>query len=127
MPATPARIAFITRPYRTVTGGPSSTVEALYGDLARETDSASPIETFLDSLADAQVIVDDRMSLMSAERRRYTATVRDFIATAAGFSINQSLPTVRVIDDERQTDRTAIITEMKLNLRDGSVALTLWG
>lgn len=127
MAATPARIAFITRPYRTVTVGPSPAVEAIYGDLARETDSASPIETLLDNVVDAQVIANDRMALMSAERRRYTATVRDFITTAAGFSLNQSLPTVQVIDDERQTDRPAVITDIKLNLRDGSVALTLWG
>lgn len=127
MPATPARIGFITQPYRKAISGPDSTVEAAYGDLARETDVNAPIETFFDSMADVQAMSDERLDLLSQERGRFQSSLPDGLKFVLGLDYSQVTPTGDVIDPERNTDRPALVTDIGLDLRRGAASLNQWG
>lgn len=127
MPATPARIAFITQPYRKAIAGPNSTVESTYGDLARKTDSDSPIPSDFDDLDDAQAMVDERLALMSAERGRFQASLPDGLNFAFGLDYSEASPTGTVIDPDRNVNRAALLSELRIDLRRGTVEVVLWG
>lgn len=127
MPATPERIGFITQPYRKTLTSVDATVEAAYGNLARETDIDDPIETFFDSVDDAQAMADERLALLKEERGRYQATLPDGLSFGLGLDYSQVTPTGTVIDPERNTHRPALITDIGFDFRRGGLTLGLWG
>lgn len=127
MPATPARIGFITQPYRKALTDVDATVEAAYGDLARETKADDPIETQFDSMDDVQAMADERLALISPERGRYQATLPGGLDFAFGLDISQATPTGTVIDPDRDTDRPALVADITFDLRRDAANITLWG
>jgi hypothetical protein len=127
MVATPARIAFITQPYRKALTAVDPTVEAAYGELARATNADEPEETLFDSIADTQAIANERLALLSPERGRYQATLPDGLSFALTLDYSTASPTGTVIDPERGTDKPAIVTDITFDLRRGAAALSLWG
>lgn len=124
MPATPARIGFITQPYRVATAGPDEAVKQKYGSLARDT--TEPLPTFFDSISDTQTICDERHTLLKADRRRFQQAVNgeDF-----GLSLDyeQVTPTVTVIDDERAANLPASIVDFTVDLENGRTTVITWG
>jgi len=124
MPATPSRIGFITRPFRIATSGPDATVEALYGNAARDTEE--PLESFFDDVADAEIMADERMSLLGAQRNLVTVSI-DQVGAVAELDITTALPTVRVIDDEQDRNSPAITVGLTIDMNTERSTLETWG
>lgn len=124
MPATPSRIGFITNEFRVVTAGPNGTIEALYGDAARDT--AEPLETFFDDPADAQVMVNERLALLEVKRSLVVASI-DGTDLAAALNRSGTLPTVRVVDDEQGRNSQALIVGVTIDYNTGRSTLETWG
>lgn len=127
MPADNARIAFITQPYRLALTAVDSTVDTAYGDLARETLVTEPIETFFDSLDDAQAMADERLALLKEERARFNATLPDALSFGLALDYSQATPSATVIDPDRAVNRPALVTDISLDFRRGGLSLGLWG
>lgn len=124
MPATAARAAFIKEEYRTVNNGPDSGVVTKYGDLARKSKEAIP--TFFETEADAQAMCDERMTLLSADRRRFQQTISGE-ATGLGVSYILGSPTVRIIDDDRDALHLSIISELTIDFTNETTRIETWG
>lgn len=124
MPATPSRIGFITREFRTATAGPNATVDALYGNRARDT--TEPLETFFDDEADAQAMADERLALLSVTRSLVTVQVQG-IATAADLDPSLTLPTVTIIDDEQGRNSAALVFGVSIDMKTERSTLETWG
>lgn len=124
MPASPARIGFVTTPFRRVIAGPDAEVEARFGPLAR--DNTEPVETFFDGEADAQVIANERLALLSPTRRMFEHSISgDKHGRALDFT--ESLPTARVIDDDRSYDASALVVSIAVDLGRSATEFTTWG
>jgi hypothetical protein len=90
MPATPARIGFITQDYRVVTSGPDTAVQAKYGSMARNTDD--PLPTFFDAVVTRRldkvavkgkkepVVIYEAMDLKENATQERVNLARDFEA-----------------------------------------------
>ena len=124
MPATAARIGFITQPVRNATAGPDATVQAKYGSQARDT--PDPEESFFDSEADAAAVAGERLALLSPDRRRFLSEVSG-ADTGRSLTFNTVTPTARVIDDEKQTDLPCAVVEIGIDYETGRSILTTWG
>lgn len=124
MPATPSRIGFITNLFRTATAGPNRSVEALYGNAARDT--KEPIETFFDDVADAQAMADERLALLEAQRSLVQAGLAD-VEPAANLSLDLTLPTVRVIDDEQNRNSPGLVVGLNIDMKTEQSQLSTWG
>ena len=127
MPATNARIAFITQPYRLALTAIDATVEGAYGDLARETLVGEPIETFFDSEDDAQALAVVRLGLVNEERARFQVALPDALSFGVSLDYSQATPTATVIDPDRNVNRPALVTDINFDFRRGGVSLGLWG
>lgn len=120
MTATPAQIAFALLEYRTVTAQDAD-VAARYGNRARRTDA--PLATYLDDIADAQAVADQRLDLLGKARRSFSVTVQ-------GLDEVLALPrsaTARVIDPQTGLERDMLITQVEIDYGDQTAELTVWG
>ena len=124
MPATPSRIGFITREFRTATAGPNATVDALYGNRARDT--KEPIETFFDSDADAQAMANERLALLEVQRSLVTVQVNG-VSDAAALDPSLTVPTVRIIDDEQDRNSQALVVGITIDMNTERSTLETWG
>jgi len=124
MPATPSRIGFITQEFRAVTAGPNASVQALYGDTARDT--VEPLESFFDDPADAQIMANERLALLEVKRSLVPVAI-DGTELAAALDRSASLPTVRVIDDEQGRNSAALIVGIVIDYNTGRSTLETWG
>jgi hypothetical protein len=124
MPATPSRIGFITQEFRVATAGPNTTVSALYGSAARDT--AEPLESYFDDVADAQAMADERLTLLAARRSLVTVSL-DSIDQVAALDRQLALPTVRVIDDEQNRNSQALIVGFAIDMNNRRATLETWG
>jgi hypothetical protein len=124
MPATPSRIGFITQPFRIATAGPDATVEALYGNAARDT--PEPLETFFDEVSDADAMAEERLALLSAKRSLVTVQI-DRASVGADMDASLCVPTVRVIDDEQDRNALAVVVGIGIDLNTDRTTLEVWG
>ena len=123
MPATAARIGFITQEFRTATATTANPTTR-YGALARETDD--PVETFFDAEADAVTVATARQALLSVERRRFRVTVND-IQDALALSYAPAAPLATYVDTERSANLTTIVSDISIDLHKQVATMTLWG
>lgn len=123
MPATPSRIGFVQSEWRRATSTTTS-VQTRYGSLARQT--ADPVETYFDNVADAQAVADARQALMSAERRRFRVNVSS-VEEALGLSYVGAVPIGRYVDAERNANRPVLVSEISVDLSRLNAAFTVWG
>jgi hypothetical protein len=123
MPATPTRIGFISHEFRTVKNGPDAGVVAKYGKAARRSDL---VETFFEVEADAQAMCDERMGLLSADRRRFAQTVSGE-ATGMVMAYTSTPPAANVIDDLRQADHDALVSEITIDFTREETRIESWG
>ncbi len=125
MPATPARIGFISQEFRT-DFAEDIAVKARYGNAARDTTSGI-VETFFDTLADVKAIAEERLTLLKADRRKVKATTRGIVAFTGGLDFSQNLPAMRVIDPEKLIDRNMALVSIKRSYGANTTELGLWG
>jgi hypothetical protein len=123
MTATAARAALIREPFRRATST-TTAVQTRHGALARE--SADPVPTFFDNVADAQVIADARQALFSSERRLFEVAVRG-TAEMAALDPEAGVPVGRFVDSERGVDRKVLIGQIEIDLAGGKSAAVIWG
>lgn len=123
MVATATRIGFIQTEFRKATAE-SDTAFARYGSLARESDD--PVETFFDDVADAQTMADERLALLSQERRRFRVQVNG-VAEALALDLSAGIPVARYIDSERDCDRNMLVSEIVFDFAKDTTTMTLWG
>lgn len=125
MPATSARAAFIQTAFRSVVAGPDSAVVTKYGGKARDTKD-SPIETFFDTESDAQAMVNERLTLLKADRRRFKADIQ---GEATGLALNptQTTPAVTLIDDERMANFAGAVVGITIDFAKEKTSLEIWG
>lgn len=123
MPATAARIGFITQQFRRVV---STTAQALtrHGNLARQ--SEDPVETYFDSEADAQAIADQRQALLSVDRRRFQTRVVGLDEVMA-LDTTGAVPTARYTDSERGVDGLGLVTDIAVDLDKQQASVGFWG
>jgi hypothetical protein len=124
MPATAARAAFVKEEYRTVNNGPNATVVTKYGDLARKSKEAIP--TFFETEADAQAMCDERMTLLSADRRRFQQTISGE-TTGINMAYVSGAPTVAIIDDDRAATHNAVVSEITIDFTNETTKIESWG
>jgi len=124
MPATAARIGFITQDYRSETAGPDSGVATKYGDKARDT--KDPIPTYFEDEDDAAAMATERLNLLKPDRRRFRHTVVGD-DTGGGLTFNTVTPVATVIDDERAANHAAAIVEIGIDTEKNQTLLTSWG
>lgn len=124
MPATASRIGFITQDVRNAIAGPDASVASKYGDLARDT--KEPLECFFDSVADATTMAQERLALLSPDRRRFLTEISG-AETGQGLNFNIKTPTSRVIDLEKAADLATAVVEIGIDHETGKTVLTNWG
>jgi len=125
MPADPDRIGFIREAFRVVKSGPDTGVVARYGDTARDT--PDPLASFFDSVDDAQTISDERLALLSPDRRRLTMTTTGAPALPSAVPIDPVIPSVQMIDAERGIDAPAVVTEISIDFERDRSTIIAWG
>lgn len=126
MPATPARIAFVTQAARSVVWTDAA-VKTRYGAAARDTKD-EPVETFFDSTADAQTYANQRGALLGGNARRFLVTVTGILSFTGALDYSQSLPGVKIVDDEKLANLNAVITGVpSLDYQTGRTTLACWG
>lgn len=125
MPATAARIGFITEPFRRAVAT-TTAAETRHGNFARETDD--PIETWFADVDDAQTRADARQALLSVDRRMFEVTIsgRD-VSGLLSLLASTSIPTGRYIDEERGVDMPVMATEFIVDIEAQSATFKVWG
>lgn len=123
MAATATRIAFIMFQFRRAIST-TQQVKDRYGSLARET--SDPVETFFDSVSDAQLIADERQALLSPERRRFKVTAKA-VDEVCALDFTDWIPVVRYVDEEREANRPMLMSEIVIDLGRQTTTTTLWG
>lgn len=124
MPATASRIGFITQDVRNATAGPDAAVTAKYGNLARDT--KEPLECFFDSVADATIMAQQRLNLLSSDRRRFPIEVSG-AETGQSLTFNQTTPGAHVTDIEKAADLDTALVEIGIDHEMGKTNLIAWG
>ena len=124
MPATAARSTFIRNEFRTVNNGPNATVVTKYGDASRKTKEAIP--TYFETEADAQAMCDERMTLLSADRRRFQQSVSGE-APGLNMTYTSGPPTIAVIDDDRAATHNAVVSEINVDFTNEATKIESWG
>ena len=124
MPVTASRAEFIKAGYRTVESGPNATVISKYGDTARKTTEA--VETFFEAATDAQAMCNERMTLLSGDRRKFQ---HDVSGESVGLNLNytQTAPQATVIDDRRAANHPAICVEIVMDFQKQITSIDTWG
>lgn len=124
MPATASRIGFIISAVRRATAGPDEAVEAKYGKLARDT--KEPLETFFDHVEDAQILADERLVLLSADRRLIEFVVS---GTETGTSLNvggETATVKRTIPRYDLNDLSAVVN-VQVDYQNNATNIDTWG
>ncbi len=122
MPATAARIGFIQQEFRVVKSEDAGALAA-YGDKARRSDL---VPTFFENETDAQAMCSERRALLSADRRWFQQTVSG-TETAFDLTYTSVSPTANVIDDERDADHDALVTEIGVDFVNNTTIIETWG
>ena len=123
MPATASRIGFIMQQYRRAAAF-SAPVKERYGSLARQTED--PVETFFDSVDDAQRVANARQSLMGGDRRRFNVQVNS-LGEVLALNYIGTVPVLPYVDPERQCAFPAVVCEIVYNFGRQSASMTIWG
>jgi len=123
MAATPARIGFIMSEFRRAVST-TQTAKDRFGSAARE--SADPVQTYFDNVADAQAIADERQALLSAERRRFRVTVQG-VEDVADLDISGRIPVSYYVDTDRAADRLMLVSEIVMDFGRQTSTVTIWG
>lgn len=124
MPATAARIGFITEEWRRAVAE-TPAVKTRYGSNARA--SEDPIPTFFDNVADAQTVATERQTLLSAERRMFEITLIG-VADVLALDYTGQVPIATYTDAERSVSAlSCLVAQIGVDFRTETSTLRLWG
>ncbi|MEA3044590.1 MAG: hypothetical protein QOH47_2428 [Sphingomonadales bacterium] len=124
MPATADRIGFIRQQFREVVASDDA-IKTRYGEDARDT-GAEPVETFFDSIADAQIMCDQRFKLLKRDRRRFRTTVNSIVDFTGALDFSQVTPAATVIDSERGANLVGSIVEITQDHDKDRTSFVTW-
>jgi len=124
MTATPARIGFILRPDRWAVAE-SSIVRDRYGQTARE--SPEPVETFFDSVEDADIVAEERLAIWGAARRLFQARAIGLDEVLEVETAGATIPVVSFSDAESDVDTKMIAGDIGFDFARQECEFTLWG
>jgi hypothetical protein len=124
MPATASRAEYVKTGYRTVRNGPDAAVATKYGDAARKT--IEPVATFFEAEADAQAMCDERMALLSPDRRKLSQSVSGEM-TGLSFNYTITTPQAQIVDDRRLVDHASLIAEFSIDFGKSQTSVESWG
>jgi hypothetical protein len=124
MPATPARIAFITQEFRTARIE-DATVRSRYGKQARESDD--PVVTNFDSVADAQTTAQARMNLLGVARRLYSVRATGLDEALGLNFLTGTIPVATFTDSEKEANGPHAISAIGFDFDKQQCSFTLWG
>lgn len=125
MPAEPDRIGFILGPYRSVVVEDADAA-ADYGDDARDTKD-EPVETWFDSLADAEAIGVERIGLIGVGKRRFRTVMAGIQTPAGTLDYSQTLPAINLIDTEKSADVDGVAVEFGWDFAKKQTTIVTWG
>jgi len=123
MAATSVRIGFIMTGFRRAIAE-SATAKARYGDDARQSDD--PVESYFDSVEDAQAIADERQALLSVERRRFKVTAKA-VDEIANLDLTAGVPVAAFVDRQSDANRKMLVSEIIIDLSKQTTTTMLWG
>jgi len=72
-------------------------------------------------------MADERLALLSPERRRLTMTTAGAAALPSEVPIEPEIPTVTMIDAERGIDSLAVLVEITIDTERDRSTLVPWG
>lgn len=124
MTATPARIGFILRPDRWAVAA-STDIKARYGKSARE--SAEPVETFFDSVEDADLVAAERLSIWGAPRRKFQVRAVGLDEAMEIDPAAATMPVTQFTDAERDANGMMIAGDLGFDFAKQECEFTLWG
>lgn len=124
MGATPARIGFVLQGVRAATAE-APEIAARHGKLARRDEV--PVETFFDSLEDAEAIATARQALMGTERRRFEVTVKGLEEALALSTSGPAIPQARYVDPDHAVDIDALVAEVGFDFATQRSTFVVWG
>lgn len=125
MPATPARIGFVLEPWRRA-AAEDATALTRHGTLARESDD--PVETFFHDVDDAQDAADERLALVSPERRRFMCEANGLEEALALDLESGVIPTAEFTDPRfAASDKPVLLAEIGFDFEKQVAAFMLWG
>ena len=126
MPATPTEAAYVQQEFRSAIWE-SATVLALYGKVARDTGDA-PIDTFFDSVADVQTMVNERGALLGAHSRAFRVQIGRLVDLGGDYAMSSLLPGAHVTDTELVADMDCAVTNIEsYNTESGQTTVAAWG
>lgn len=126
MPATPARAEFVAQEFRSATWSDSG-VRTLYGKVARDTGD-SPIQTFFDNVADAQVLADERGALLGAHARAFRVRIAGLMDLDTDLDMSTVLPAATLIDDVQVANMAVVVANIEsYDTADEQTVLAVWG
>lgn len=125
MPATSARIAYISEIARRSAVFTSSAMATAYGSMARDTKD-EPVESFFDAVADAQTFVDERGAVLGKHARFFEVDVDGLLET---LDLSQSIPAAAITDDTLVLSdfAAAVVGIAALNYETRTTTLLCWG
>lgn len=124
MPATASRIGFITSDVRRAVAGVDASVEAKYGQLARDT--KEPLESFFDSVDDALVMAEERLDLLSPDRRLIEFVVSG-VETGIALDFSPITPSATRTVEKYDLSDTAAIVKIDIDYQNGFTTMDCWG
>jgi hypothetical protein len=125
MTATPGRIGFVIHQFREVRVEYAG-IQTRYGKDARDT-GEEPVETFFETVDDADVIARDRFTLLKRDSRRFKQDVNRIVSLAGDLDYSQVTPTARVIDTRREADHLGVVSAFTIDLGARRTGFETWG
>lgn len=96
-----------------------------YGKASRESDD--PVETFFNSVDDAEVMAQERMDLLGTERRRFGIGARGLDEAVNLDFLTGTIPVADFTDTEKDADMPAIAGEFGMDFAKQQCRFTLFG
>lgn len=125
MPATAARAQFVSQETRLSAVAVNTSVEAAYGDLARNTDDGA-FDTLFSNIADVEHAKTETATIVSRDSRVITQSA-NLTAAFPDLNFDTVTPALRAIDRDLGLDRVGLVSKISRSLISNTIELETWG